>query len=432
MQMVESVEITTLVHGGSGLGHGEDGKAVFVAGAIPGDHVRCRTVQEKKRYRKADLVELLTSSPQRIVPACSHFGDCGGCDWQMLSYSDQCDWKQRLFEQSCAHQLGEEVIERMVALRVADEPFGYRSRVQMKCHAAHGAFALGFYRRGTHYVVQVDHCPILAPSLNALLGPLRQLFAGSDYADQVPQIDLATGDDRAVRLVIHYRGDVTDRFCGWLGRRVSGLKAAVLVQSGRKQQLRCVQGGELLTIQVDDPPLALHYGPGGFAQINLAQNRELVRRVLDWAAVTEQEKVLDLYCGMGNFSLPLARRAARVIGVEDYAPSIAQARDNARQAGLTAEFHVQPAADFLAGWREPLDLVVLDPPRTGAWEAVGPLLEALPQRIVYVSCDQQTLLRDLKPLLGRAYQLERIGAVDLFPQTHHTEAVALLRRRSVV
>ncbi|MCD6527657.1 MAG: 23S rRNA (uracil(1939)-C(5))-methyltransferase RlmD [Desulfuromonas sp.] len=440
--MIE-VDITTLTYGGSGLGH-VDGKAVFVAGAIPGDRVRCKVVQDKKRYAKAQLVEVLTPSAQRRTPPCEYFAECGGCDWQQLSYDDQCDWKQRLFVDSCQRQLNLDAA-RILPLVVSPKEMGYRSRIQLKCCNTVAGFMIGFYRRGSHAVVNVNHCLVIDPAIDALITPLRQLFDGTEYAAAVPQIDIAVGDadglvgddGAACRIIVHYNGREQSRgrqqsaFCDWLRRRISALDAAVLVQGGRKSPLTVIQGEAELTIEVDEPPLALNYGPGGFAQINLAQNRQLVEMVKQRAALQGDETVLDLYCGMGNFSLPLARRSARVVGVEGYTPSIDSARANARRHAIdNCSFFAEPVERFLRRWHEAVDVVVLDPPRSGAKEAVVEILRCSPQRIVYVSCDQQTLMRDLGELLKGPYRLESIRAVDMFPQTCHTEVVALLERKS--
>ena len=428
--MIE-LTVTTLAHGGAGLGH-HDGKAVFVFGAIPGDRIRCRIVQSKKRYARAELVEVVEPSDQRQEPACPHFGDCGGCDWQQLSYEQQCYWKQQLFADSCVRHghMDQQCIRPFVP---APQAFGYRSRVQFKCYNAPQGFVLGFYRRGSHYVIDVRRCPVIAPPIAAQMAHFRALFDGSVYASLVPQIDVAVGSDEALRTIVHYRGKEPDAFCAWLAERLDVVDGAidgtVLVQTGRKSSLTLLRGEADLGIEVDEPPMTLHYGPGGFAQVHLAQNRQLVAHVMEAAEVTSKDTVLDLYCGMGNFSFPLARRAGEVVGVEDYAPSIVSADKNRDALGLTnATFHACSVEEFLGRWKRTVDVIVLDPPRSGAREAIEGIIRCRPRRIVYVSCDQQTLMRDLT-VLGQAYEVTSIEALDMFPQTCHTEALAMLERR---
>ena len=202
------------------------------------------------------------------------------------------------------------------------------------------------------------------------------------------------------------------------------------LQSGRKETIKVVAGEPNLKVFADQPELRLEYGAGGFAQVNSAQNRQMVERMLSLLDLTGQEKVLDLFCGMGNFSLPIAKRAAKVFGVEDYAPSIQSARRNADVNGISnAEFHVGDAAEFLDRFNPgELDLVVLDPPRTGSFSTVKKLLDVMPERILYVSCDPATLARDLKQLVHNGYQVVSAQPFDLFPQTWHIESISLLER----
>ena len=425
--MIVELTITTLAHGGSGLGH-HDGKAVFVQGAVPGDRVQCRIFQNKKRYARAELMAVLEPSAVRQTPPCPYFGDCGGCDWQQLPYDEQCRWKQQLFADSCERH-GHIDPAQVLPLVSARQTLAYRSRVQFKCHNTPDGFVLGFFRRGSHYVIDIDHCPVIASQLSALIAPLRQLFDGSAYASVVPQIDVATGSDDRCRIVVHFLGAQPDHFHQWLYERTESWDAAVLVQSGRKSSLCQLHGDSDLVIEVDEPPVALRYGPGGIAQVHLEQNRALVDLVITRAGVSATDRVLDLYCGMGNFSLPLARRAASVVGVEDYPLSIDYAKRNSAAQGFeNTRFFARAVESFMPQWQEPVDVIVLDPPRSGAREALDGILACRPRKIVYVSCDQQTMMRDLK-VLGQGYQVVSIQAVDMFPQTCHTEAVAVLERR---
>jgi len=292
---------------------------------------------------------------------------------------------------------------------------------------------MGFYRAGTHYVVDMARCPITDDRLNDLLPVLRSLLGNSAFANLIPQIDLAVGDDGRRRVVIHFLGSEPGTFCDWLKQPARKIEASLFVQSGRKETLRQVYGEEDLHIQVAEPPLTLGYGPGGFAQINLDQNRCLVAEVLAAAGLTGRERVLDLFCGMGNFSLPLARQAASVTGVEDFEPSINKARQNARANGIdNVRFFARPAEGALQALSQevPFDLVVLDPPRSGAYGVAKELSALQVPRILYISCDPSTLARDLQPLLHHGYALAWSRPFDLFPQTFHTESLTLLVKES--
>ncbi len=421
--------IDNLAFGGSGVGR-HDGKAIFVPLTAPGDRVRCRIVQEKARYAEAEMTALLEPALQRRVAPCPVFGECGGCQWQHLPYAEQERWKERIFTDQLRRHGG--IAEpTILPLVPSSDEWHYRSRVQFKCRQTEHGFLIGFYKRSSHYVVDVAHCPITDERLNAVLTLFRQWLPAAPDPARIPQVDLEIGSDGAVRAVVHCLGE-EEALATWLRPLAEGAGIALFLQPGRKEKLLAICGSRELEIVVDEPPLQLAYGAGGFAQVNLAQNRELVRAVIAAAALTGRERVLDLFCGMGNFSLPLARRAGEVVGVEDYAPAIEQARLNARRNGIgNASFHAMPAegaAARLAGGF-PFDLVVLDPPRSGALAVVKELLRLPPRRILYVSCDPATLARDLKSLLGQGFELLWSRPFDLFPQSSHTESLSLLQRR---
>ncbi len=246
-------------------------------------------------------------------------------------------------------------------------------------------------------MVAVDQCPLMDPKLNELLAGLREQLAISPFAGQLSQIDLAIGYDNATRAVIHYRGQEQSVLSAALQPLAEQLGCDLFLQVGKKHRLVKVHGCGDLKISVDQPEIVLNYAAGGFAQINLPQNRQLVAAVLDAVPLDRQLQVLDLYCGMGNFSLPLARRASLVCGVEDYAPSIEMARRNAAENHISnSEFYAMPAEEALLKIKNNFDLLVLDPPRSGAYAVVEQLLSRPINKIIYVSCDPQTLARDLK------------------------------------
>lgn len=420
--------IESLAHGGNGVGRWQ-GKAVFVPLSLPGDQVRWRPLREKKRYIEAELVAVEQPGPGRIEPRCPYFGQCGGCQWQHLEYVQQLRWKQQLLEDALVRhaRIESPPLQPIVA---SPQPWQYRNRIQLKCYKAASGPVLGFYRRGSHYVIDVESCPIAYPRLNEGLKLARQILQSAPAPATIPQFDLAVGDDDTLQLICHQLGNAAADWCASMVRQAEAAGVALLLQQGRKSTLTTLAGTANLRLRVDDPPLWLEAPPGGFAQINSEQNRRLVEAVLQLADLSGGERLLDVYCGMGNFSLPLARRAAEVVGVEGYAPAIGQARLNAAGNGLTnVRFHAADAAEFMAAQGEPFDLVVLDPPRTGAdREVVRSLLRLAPPRIIYVSCDPITLARDLSILLNNGYRLQSSQAFDLFPQTYHLESVSLLVR----
>lgn len=425
--MICELVIETLTHGGNGLGR-LDGKAVFVPGTAPGDRIRCRIVKQHKRHAEGVIETLLEPSPQRRSAPCPVAGECGGCQWQHLHYSAQLAAKESIFHALLQRQ-GDVPAEALRPLVAAPSEWHYRSRVQFKCRQTEQGFVIGFYRPASHYVVGIEQCPILDPRLNLALSQFRSWLAEGPNPHQIPQVDMAVGDGGQVRVVLHFIGDESSVLADYLRPRAEAAGYALFLQTGRKSSLLQILGPVDLTIQVDQPPLLLSYGPGGFAQVNLEQNRALVKAALLAAELAGGERVLDLYCGMGNFSLPLARRVREVIGVEDYAPSIASAIQNAETNGLGhARFLAQPAEGALLalGADSPFDLVLLDPPRSGAYAVMRELLQARPKRVIYISCDPATLARDLVPLLHGGYRAISCQPFDLFPQSYHVESLTLL------
>lgn len=425
--MQDQVLIEALAFGGSGLGRVE-GKVVFVPGAVPGDEVRFRPVREKKHFIEGELVALIRPSTERREPPCPVFGHCGGCQWQQLPYEGQVFWKERIFADFFTRQLGL-APDILAPLLTAPSEWGYRSRMQFKCRQSAQGFVMGFYRGGSHFVVDVASCPIAAPAINHALTLFRRWLPAAPCPREIPQLDLAVDDEGRVAAVVHCLAQDIRPLAEYLAPLVAEAEFSLHVQSGRKSTLNAVHDlGDLHIRPLADNSLRLAYAVGGFAQVNLEQNRRLVAQVLAAAGPLKGLRVLDLYCGMGNFSLPLAQAGAEVVGVEDFPPAIERARGNAQAHGLAAAFFCRPVegalAEELAGRH--FDLVILDPPRSGAKDAVRALMRLRPRRILYVSCDPATLVRDLKPLIHNGYRISGAQGIDLFPQTYHLESLTCL------
>jgi 23S rRNA (uracil1939-C5)-methyltransferase len=430
-----AVTIEKMAFGGAGLGHLE-GKVCFVPFTAPGDTAKVRVRTEKRSYLEGELVEVLAPSPHRVAPPCPVFGICGGCNWQHLSYATQLEAKQEIFADLLWRSARVDR-ERILPIVPAPEPYGYRSRVQFKLRYVAGRLHMGFYRGGSHFVVDVPHrCAIAHPVINRLFPELRGFMAHFPEPDKLPQIDVTVGDDDAVVLIFHYLGDRHDDVAGYLEKLGSAPDTGVYLQSGRKATLKKISGPETLSYRIpedfsgDAPENILTFAAGGFSQVNYRQNLALIATVLNWAGLTGIERVLDLYCGNGNFSIPLARRAAAVTGIEEYPPSIGDARRNCALNGIENAFF--SCSDAVAGVAElaasgeRFDLVILDPPRTGAAELIRHIPSLHPGKIVYISCDPATLARDLGMLKKLGYEVITSMPVDMFPQTYHIESVTLL------
>ncbi|MDX2479918.1 MAG: 23S rRNA (uracil(1939)-C(5))-methyltransferase RlmD [Desulfuromusa sp.] len=425
-EILPPLTVETLVNGGAGLARHE-GRVVFIPHVAVGDVVLCRVTKVKKHFLEAEISEMLQPSPLRRRPACPVAGDCGGCQWQHLAYAEQLQWKESLFRETLTRQCGTNP-DKILPIAPAADEWNYRSRVQIKCSNTNATFVTGFYRPKSHLIISIDRCPIIAPELNTLLAHLRKLLNRTVHARHISQIDLAVDDNGKSSAVIHYAGLDLSSFADFL--KAENLAADVLIKSGSKNKLVKIQGDGRLQISVDQPPMKLDYAVGSFAQINLEQNRTLVDTVLGLSSLTGRERVLDLYCGMGNFALPLARRARQVIGVEESAVSIKMANDNGHQNQIdNVEFHSQSAEGALGRFSQhnSVDLLLLDPPRIGAIATMKELLKTPVNKVIYVSCDPQTLARDLKLLVSGGYELVSSQPFDMFPQTHHCESVTLLQ-----
>lgn len=437
--MAETViEIERLCFGGAGFGR-IDGKACFVPLTAPGDRALVRVVKEKRSFAEAEVVELLEPSPLRSEPACPYFGVCGGCDWQHLPYAEQLKQKGEIFADTLA-RIGK--VPRELVLPVSPSPdcYGYRSRIQLKIARKAGAPLLGFFKRGSHDVVDLAAgCPLAAPLVNQVLAEVRGLLPRLPQLEGITQVDLAMGDDGESIAVFHFRGNeptsLLDRLLA--ARPDLPSVAGAYLKTGEKGEMRAVFGVDSLSYAVPaglfpgSREVRLRFSRGGFSQVNYRQNLELIKTVGEWGVLREGARMLDLYCGNGNISIPVAPLVGEVVGVEGYAPSIADAAANAETNGVAnASYQVGDAAlsvRRLAKRKEKFDLVVLDPPRAGA-EAAGELALLGPERILYVSCDPATLARDLGQLCGAGYRVARSKPVDMFPQTYHLESVTELIR----
>lgn len=435
------IRIESLAYGGAGFGR-LDGKACFVPFTAPGDLVRIRVDQAKPSYLNGTMVDLLEPSPFRTEPPCPIFGTCGGCTWQHLDYDAQLTAKRAI----CTDTLWRfgRVPTDTIGPVAPSEPFAYRSRAQFKVRWSNGALHIGFYRRGSHFVIDLPgSCAICRPAVNQALAELRTLLEDTfPEPDRIPQLDVACGDNDETIVIVHYIGhdrETVRRFFANHRDELSSI-CGLHLQSGRKATIETVWGTTSVSYRVPadflpgSPETVLAFSRGGFSQINYRQNLILIRQAFQMAEVTPTGRFLDLFCGNGNLTLPLARYAAGAVGIEEYEPSLDDARRNARTNGIAGtEFHAVDAATgirHVAAEGENFPVVILDPPRTGARETIEAIAALAPERIVYVSCDPATLGRDAGLFAKRGYAVTACQPVDMFPQTYHIENVALLQKSS--
>lgn len=433
---VHELEIERLALGGNGVGR-IDGKVCFVPFSAPGDRLKVRIVREHRSWCEAELVELIEVSAMRVKPRCPAFGLCGGCDWQHLDYDAQCHAKQQILTETL-QRVAKLEEPNVVATAASELQYGYRARAQFKLHLTPSGLAVGFYRRGSRYVIDLPHgCPVVTPAINAAMARLRRLLQELQDADRVPQVSLEEGLS-GVAAIVHYIGTDRKRLLQLLKQCETELGlAGLFLQTGRKDSLQQVFGsghlGYTVPVYGDNRSMQLGYEIGGFSQVNRNQNRAMIRLAGRYAQPEKNLRLLDLYCGNGNLSLPLSGQVQELLGVEEFAPSLASAVDNAGQLRVNnSTFKCHDASTALSQLLEQkmtYDLVLLDPPRAGAVEVARCLGEMGPERIVYVSCDPATLARDLAILCHSAgYHLAEATPLDMFPQTGHLETVALLTK----
>jgi len=431
-ELIRDLEITGLVHGGRGIGR-FNGKAVFVPMTAPGDRVVCRVVRTKSSYIEAVLEAVVEPSEFRREPPCPYFGSCGGCQWQHLSYPSQTHWKEKIFfDQLLRSKVATE--ECLTPIVPAPGEWHYRNRVQFKCYMAEDRLVIGFYRPNSHVVVDIERCLLLPPPIQRVLDLLREELPCAPDPGCIPHVDVACGDDGDIRLLMHFSPKAHRQQRIWLQDFAKRHQINACLQSGRKETIELVYGKADLSVFVDQPLIALRHGPGGFAQVNSAQNRNLIIEILTILDLQGTENVLELFCGVGNFSLPIARRAGRLTGIEEYAPSVEAADKNAVANNLqNIHFHTADASKAMNRFTvDEFDLVVLDPPRSGSIQVSREILKIRPLRVLYVSCDPATLARDLKLMVSDGYRIVSSRPFDLFPQTWHIESVTLLERLSAV
>ncbi len=429
--------IDKLAFGGNGVCR-VNGKVCFVPYSCPGDVIQLAITSEKRSFMLGRITELLEPSAQRTSPPCPHFGTCGGCSWQHLEYAAQLQAKQQILAEALwrGARVAAECISTTVA---APQQYGYRSRVQFKLHVSHNGLQIGFFRTGSHQVEDLAQgCLIAQPIINQVLERLRAVLPVYAELRSISEIHVDCGEN-SVAAVVNYAGTQPECLIEFLSLHRSALSplTSLFIKSSAKGAPLHVFGDDELTYSLSPripggPACRLSYRVGGFSQVNRAQNQAILNVVRRMSACDTSSGLLDLYCGNGNFSLPLAADVAHVTGIEGYAGSIDSARINAsRNAIGNANFICVDAvrgARQLADSGRTFQTVLLDPPRSGAAEALPQICRLKPDTIIYVSCDPSTLARDCGLLVAGGFHVMESVPIDMFPQSYHIESVTLLHK----
>lgn len=433
----ETARIASVTHDGRGIAD-LPGKKVFVAGALADEEVRFQRRKRRRNYDEAELLDVLSPSPRRIEPRCAVFGRCGGCVLQHVSADEQRALKAQSLSDSLERIGRVEPAEWLEPLTDGDGwHYRRRARLAVKDVQGKGRVLVGFRERHAPFVTDMHRCEVLCPPVDTLIDPLSDLIARLSIRDRLPQIELAVADN-ATELVFRVLDAPTDADLGVL--REFGEEAGVRISlqpKGPDSVWNLVPGGEPepLVYRLPEFDVEIAFEATDFVQVNAGINRQMVSRAIDLLDAGAGHRVLDLFCGIGNFTLPLARRAASVTGIEGEERQVKRATANAARNGIgNAEFKCADLAAISGGERwiaDGCDRLLLDPARSGADGVVKHIDKLAPERIVYVSCHPGTLARDAGMLVNDSgYVLEAAGIIDMFPHTAHVESIGVFIKQN--
>ena len=434
--------IESLDQEGRGVAHVE-GKTIFIDGALPTEKVTFRSHRIKPSYEVANVVDVLKQSNQRVVPKCPHFGLCGGCKLQHLDFAAQVANKQRLLENDLKH-IGKVKPDNMLP-PIYGPTWGYRhkARLSVKYVEKKQRVLVGFNEKATRYVADMNSCEVLVPEVSALIAPLQALIVQLSIRDKLPQIELAVGEaDLAdglpvIVLILRIMGELTPSDEALLKAFADEHSVQIWTQTKGPDTIKpyyplgsSTQVLPALKYSLPEFDLTYPFKPNEFTQVNPQINQVMIRRAMQLLAPQVNEKIADFFCGIGNFTLPIARSGAQVLGLEGLANLVDRANESAALNGITntqfgvADLFKMTPADLTALGR--FDKWLIDPPRDGAFELIKSLdASNSPQRIVYVSCNPATLARDAGVLVNeKGYVLKAAGVINMFPHTSHVESIA--------
>jgi 23S rRNA (uracil1939-C5)-methyltransferase len=427
MNEQSEVVIEKLVHGGSGLGHLKTGQVVFVPGVLPGERTIVSIRRKRKGILEADLVTILSPSKDRINPPCMGEKQCTGATWSYIDYPAQLRFKQDMLLDNL-RRIGGMEPKQMLPILPSPHIDHYRLRTQLNVRTSNGKQKIGFFRQGSYELIEVENVFLLCPNINKTLDAIRVF---SDTLPLLSELHINASPSGEVHLLLYGEQEPLSALELFYSKLIKAVPEVIGMAFFADRKKIASLGEKKLKLEIDG--LTLHATEGNFFQVNWDQNRNMVRTVHEFASLTGNETVLDLYCGIGNFTLPLAKKAKHVIGVESGYSAVEDAQANAKLNNLNnTEFM---ADDMQKGLKTLLQrkirayVIVLDPPRAGATlKTVERILAFVPQKIIYISCNPSTLARDLKYFHLFGFRLDRLQPVDMFPYTYHIECVAEMVR----
>jgi 23S rRNA (uracil1939-C5)-methyltransferase len=428
-----AVSIQSLTHDGRGVAH-VDGKATFIDEALPGEDVEFVYTEIRKDYAEGKVVKVLKASPIRTEAPCPHYGVCGGCSFQHVESSAQIAVKQDLLVEQFK-RIGKVEIPELWEPLIGPH-WGYRSKARMgvKHVAKKGRVLVGFRERRNPFLADIGNCMVMNPKVGLKMIALGEMISELSIRDKIPQIEVAIGDsDCVLALRVLEPPTEADKSIMSAFARQHGL--ALCLQSKGPDTIEPLNSEDsvMLTYTLPEHGIEFKFRPAMFTQVNYEINRQMINRVLDTLALNENDTVLDLFCGLGNFTLPMAKYAGKVVGIEGDQPLVNHAKENARHNNLNnVEFYAADLSKDLGAhpWaQQKYNKIMLDPSRAGASEVLPYFKKWQPELIVYVSCNPSTLARDAGILVNEmGYTLVKAGVMDMFPQTAHVESIAVFRK----
>lgn len=432
----EPVEITidSLSHEGRGVGK-IDGKTVFVDGALPDEVVEMQYTYSRGKFDEGRVINVIKASPLRVEPPCEHFGVCGGCSMQHMSVDAQIEHKQNILKEQLLHFAETQPDEWLAPLQA--DLLGYRrkARLGVRYVFKKEKTLIGFREKHSNFLADIDDCPILIDRISNLLEPMSKMIDGMQGRESIPQIEISSGDNNSALIVRHLKPlNESDR-AAWV-KFAQEHDLIIYLQPKGPDTVHRIWPVEdekaQLSYELPDFDVTLNQQPLDFAQVNASINRKMVPIAIDLLDVQKNEKVLDLFCGLGNFTIPLATKAEFVVGVEGVQEMVERGTENAKLNGLTnVEFHQADLTTDLSdkSWNQlQYDKILIDPARSGALEVIHNIVKFNAKKIVYVSCNPATLARDTSELVQAGYRLKKAGVMDMFPHTTHVESIALFER----
>lgn len=428
------VVIEDITHEAEGIArpNGSDGKVMFVAGALKGERVVAKRVRSTSQYDKAELLEVLDPSPDRIEPHCPHFGVCGGCRLQHLRPEQQLLMKHNVLLDNL-QRVGKVVADE-IAEPLASEPWQYRHKARLGVRYVHkkGRVLVGFREMNAPYIADLTRCPVMHPSVGEKLTDLAELIAGLSIYRALPQIEVAISDD-VTALVLRIMEPLTDEDKQRLTAFEQAHAVEFYLQSKGPDTIVPLNEVTPLVYGLPEYDVSVRFEPSDFTQVNFKMNQRMIKQALDWLNPQPEDKVLELFAGLGNFTLPLAKQVKQVVSVEGADDLVQRAQANAAENGVdNIDAHVANLYEDCTkdAWNQrQYDAVLLDPPRSGAEPILAGIAKTQAKRILYVSCHPGTLARDAGILVNEhGYRLVKAGAMDMFPHTAHVESMALFEK----